>query len=379
METEIFKVASRKDLKNFIRFQLELYKGNPYWCPPLIFDELNTLGKDKNPAFEYCEAEYWLAYRDGKIVGRIAGIINKKANERWKENFVRFGWIDFIDDTEVSSKLIETVAEWGRNKGMTAIQGPLGFTDMDPEGMLVEGFEELSSLAAIYNYPYYPEHLVKLGFRKGVDWIHFDMDVPPVIPDKVSRLASIAKEKYHLRTVAAKKAKDFLPYTKNLFRMMNVAFGDLYGYAALNDRQIDLFIKQYFGFIRPEFVSLVIDDKDDVVAFGVTIPEMTAALQKCNGRLFPFGFIHLFRALKKNDSIHMYLIGVRPDYQGRGALALVYYELHKAYLQHGIVKATTHAQLEKNLKAISIWKNYESRIYIRRRCWEKYFGNGSGS
>ena len=379
METEIRKVTTRKELKKFIGFQLELYKGNPYWCPPLILDELNTLGKDKNPAFETCEAEYWLAYRDSKIVGRIAGIINHKANERWKENFVRFGWIDFIDDFEVSSKLIETVVEWGRSKGLTAIQGPLGFTDMDPEGMLIEGFEELSSLAAIYNYRYYPEHMVRLGFGKGVDWIHFDIDVPQEIPEKVSRTAGIVKEKYHLRTVHAKKAKDFLPYTKKMFRMLNDAFEDLYGYAALNDRQIDLFIKQYFGFVRPEFVSLVIDDKDDVIAFGVTIPDLTHALQKCNGRLFPFGFIHLYRALKKNNAVHMYLIGVRPDYQGRGVLALVYYELHKAYLKHGIVKTTTHAQLENNLKAISIWKNYDSRIYIHRRCWEKHFNSNNGS
>ena len=373
MDTEIRKVTSRKELKKFIRFHLELYKGNSYWCPPLIFDELNMLSKDQNPAFEYCEAEYWLAYRDTKIVGRIAGIINNRANKRWNENFVRFGWIDFIDDLEVSSKLIETVTEWGRSKGMAKIQGPLGFTDMDPEGMLIEGFEEPSSLTAIYNYPYYPEHMVKLGFGKGADWVHFDMNVSPVIPEKVSRSAAIAKEKYHLRTVPAKKAKDFLPYTKKMFRMMNEAFDDLYGYAAIGEKQIDLYTKQYFGFIRPEYVSLVIDDKDDVIAFGITIPDLTHALQKCNGRLFPFGFIHLYWALKKNDTIHMYLIGVRPDYQGRGALALVYDELHKAYLEHGIVKATTHPQLENNLKAISIWKNYDSRIYTRRRCWEKHF------
>lgn len=373
MDTEIHKVTSRKELKKFIRFQLELYKGNSYWCPPLIFDELNMLSKDQNPAFEYCEAEYWLAYRDNKIVGRIAGIINSRANKRWNENFVRFGWIDFIDDLEISSKLIETVTEWGRSKGMTRIQGPLGFTDMDPQGMLIEGFEEPSSLGAIYNYPYYPEHMIKLGFGKGADWVHFDMNVPPVIPEKVSRSAAIAKEKYHLRTVPAKKTKDFLPYTKKMFRMMNEAFDNLYGYAAIGEKQIDLYTKQYFGFIRPEYVSLVIDEKDDVIAFGITIPDLKHALQKCNGRLFPFGFIHLCRALKKNDTIHMYLIGVRPDYQGRGALALVYDELHKAYLEHGIVKATTHPQLENNLKAISIWKNYDSRIYLRRRCWEKQF------
>jgi hypothetical protein len=339
----------------------------------LIFDELNTLRKDKNPAFEYCEAEYWMAFRDGKIVGRIAGIINHKANERWNEKFVRFGWIDFIDDPEVSLKLVDTVSEWGRSRGLDAIQGPLGFTDMDPEGMLVEGFEELSSLAAIYNYPYYVAHMEKMGFVKGADWVHFEMEVPPVIPDKVVRSAVIARDKYHLTTVKARKSKDLLPYTKKMFRMLNEAFDELYGYAAIGDRQIDLYIKQYFGFIRPEYVSLVIDEKDDVIAFGVTIPDLTHALQKCRGRLFPFGFLHLFRALKSNVAIHMYLIGVRPDYQGRGALALVYHDLQKAYIDNGITRATTHAQLKNNLKAISIWKNYDARVYTRRRCWEKHF------
>ena len=212
MEIEIRRVTSPKELKKFIRFQLELYKGNPYWCPPLIFDEINTLDKRKNPAFEYCEAEYWLAYRDDKIVGRIAGIINNKANQQWNENFVRFGWIDFIDDPEVSSRLIETVSEWGRNKGMTWIQGPLGFTDMDPEGMLIEGFEELSSMAAIYNFPYYPDHMVRMGFGKGADWVHFTVNIPKEFPDKITRSVALVKEKYHLRTLQAKKSKDLIPY-----------------------------------------------------------------------------------------------------------------------------------------------------------------------
>lgn len=373
MDLEIRKVTTNRELKKFIRFQLDLYKGNPYWCPPLVFDEMNTLRKDKNPAFDYCDAEYWIAYRDGKIVGRVAGIINRKANERWNEKFVRFGWIDFIDDAKVSEKLIQTVVEWGRSKGMDAIQGPLGFTDMDPEGMLIEGFEELSSLAAIYNYSYYPEHMVRMGFGKGADWVHFTMDVPAAVPEKIVRMARIAEQKYHLRPVPAKKAKDFLPYTTKMFRMLNDAFDELYGFAAIGEKQIELYVKQYVGFIRPEYVSLVIDEKEDVVAFGITIPDLTHALQKCNGSLFPFGFIHLLRALKKNDSIHMYLIGVRPDYQGKGALAMVYNDLNQAYIDNGIKTATTHSQLDDNLKAISIWKNYDSRVYSRRRCWEKQF------
>jgi GNAT superfamily N-acetyltransferase len=240
---------------------------------------------------------------------------------------------------------------------------------MDPEGMLIEGFDEIASLAAIYNYPYYPAHMVKLGFIKAADWLQFDIAVPPEVPEKIVRSAKIVREKYHLHCLHTRKSKDFLPYTKKMFRMLNEAFDELYGFAALSDEQIDLFIKQYFGFIRPEFVSLVLDEKEDVIAFGVTIPDLANALQKANGRLFPFGFYHLLRALRKNDTIHMYLIGVRPDYQGKGALALIYEQLNEAYVRNGIIRATTHAQLEDNHKAISIWKNYEGRIYCRRRCW----------
>jgi len=368
MSVEIYRISSPSDLLKFIKFPFSLYKDNQFWCPPLIFDEINTLGI-KNPAFEYCEAEYWLALRDGKVVGRVAGIINPRANTRWGEELVRFGWIDFIDDFEVSAALIGTVKAWGKSKGMSGIHGPLGFTDMDPEGMLVEGFNEVASLAAIYNYPYYPEHMVKLGFGKAADWLHFDIVVPPEVPEKIVRSAKIVREKYKLRVLEAKSAKDFMPYTKKMFRMLNEAFDELYGYAALSDKQIELFIKQYFGFIRKEFVSLVIDENDDVVAFGVTIPDLARALQKAKGRLFPFGFLHILKALKKNDTIHMYLVGVRPDYQGKGALALVYEHLTDAYIRHGITRATTHAQLEDNHKAISIWKNYEGRVYCRRRCW----------
>jgi hypothetical protein len=373
MNIEIRKVETGRDLKKFINFQYELYEGNKFWCPPPRFDEYNTLHKKKNPAFAYCEAEYWIAYRGNKRVGRVAGIINHRANQRWNHLQVRFGWIDFIDDPAVSEALILTVTDWGKEHGMTGIHGPLGFTDMDPEGMLVEGFDEYSSLSAIYNYPYYPLHMEHMGFTKAVDWIQFMIRVPSEIPDKISRTAAWVAEKYGLRMIRAKRSKELLPWARKMFEMQNQAFNDLYGYAALSEAQMDLYTKQYFGFIRPEFVSFVADRNDDIVAFGVTIPELTKALQKANGRLFPFGFIHLLKALRHNDTIHMYLIGVRPDYQGRGALAMIYHDLHKAFLDHGIAITTTHAQLEENFKAISIWKNYENRIYVRRRCFAKEF------
>jgi GNAT superfamily N-acetyltransferase len=368
-EIEVRQVKNRKDLKQFVDFPFQLFKGHPYWCPPLKFDEINTLRKDKNPAFDYCEAEYWIAYRDGKPVGRIAGIINRNEIERWNVKLVRFGWIDFIDDPEVSRSLIETVLHWGKSKGMTGMHGPLGFTDMDPEGMLIEGFDEISSLSGIYNFPYYMDHMEKLGFRKSVDWIQFEIKIPTEVPEKVERMTRIVLQKYDLHMLKPRTSKEILPYATKMFTMYNTAFNDIYGFTALTKKQMDYYTKLYFDFIRPEFVSMIIDGQDDVVGFGITIPSLSKALQKAKGSLFPFGFIHLLRALRKNDIIHMYLIGVRPDYHGKGLLALVYHELNKNYLKAGIKLARTHPQLEENFKAISIWKNYDSRINIRKRCW----------
>jgi hypothetical protein len=367
------QVSNHKELKQFVDFPFGLYRDNPYWVPPLKFDELNTLRKDKNPAFDYCEAEYWIAYRDGIPVGRIAGIINHNECARWNTRHVRFGWIDFTDDPEVSALLINTVAQWGTAKGMTGIHGPLGFTDMDPEGMLTEGFDQVSSLAAIYNFPYYNDHMVRLGFRKATDWVQFEIKVPAEIPEKVERMTKIVLQKYDLHLLHARKAKEIRPYAHKMFSMYNDAFRDLYGFTPLSEKQKELYTQQYFGFIRPEFVSLVLNPDDDVVGFGVTMPSLSLALQRAKGSLWPFGFIHLMRAMRKNDTIHMYLIGVRPDYQGKGILALIYHELTKAYIDAGIKTALTHPQLEENFKAISIWKNYEGRVNIRRRCWIKDF------
>lgn len=366
---EVRQVAGRKDLKRFVDYPFALFKGNVFWVPPLKFDEINTLRKDKNPAFEYCEAEYWLAYRDGSPVGRIAGIINPREIQRWKTRLVRFGWIDFIDDPEVSRALLETVAEWGKSKGMTGIHGPLGFNDMDPEGMVIEGFDEISSLSAIYNHPYYKDHLDNLGFRKATDYVQIEVKVPAEIPAKVERLTRIVLKKYDLRLLKTRKAKEILPYANKMFAMYNDAFRDLYGFTALSQKQIDYYTKMYFGFIRPEFVSLVLDAQDEVVGFGITMPSLALALQKAKGSLLPFGFMHLLRAIRKNEIVHMYLLGVRPDYQGKGVLALIFHELHKVYVAAGIKLARTHPQLEENLRAVSIWKNYESRVSIRRRCW----------
>lgn len=367
------KVKSNRDLRRFIDFQFQLYKENPYWCPPIRMDEIQTLSRKKNPAYDFCEAEFWIALRGKKMVGRIAGIINSSANERWNEKLVRFGWIDFIDDPRVSSLLINAVIDWGKEKGMNGIHGPLGFSDMDNEGMLIKGFDEQATLASIYNYPYYVTHMERLGFTKAADWVQYEFTIPQEIPDKVERLSQLVQEKYNLKILKAKKSKELLPYAMKMFQTLNLAFNDLYGYTKLTRKQMEMYTKAYFGFIRPEFVSFVLDKEDEVVGFGISMPSLTKALRRCNGRLFPFGFSYILRAIKKNDVIDMYLNGVRPDYQGKGVNALYYNEMHKAYIRNGIRKAITNPQLEENAKALTIWKNFEGRQHITRRCWIRHF------
>lgn len=370
---EIKKVESKKDLKRFLDFQLKLYKGNKFWCPPLRMDEIQTLSRDKNPAFEFCEAEYWIAIRDNEVVGRVAGIINHKANKRWNEKLVRFGWIDFIDDISVSKALIDTVVAWGAGKAMDGIHGPLGFSDMDNEGMLIKGFDELATLASIYNYPYYVTHMEQLGFAKAVDWVQYEFKIPPTIPDKVERISQLVLEKYNLRLFKTKKAKELLPYAPKMFKTLNMAFSELYGYTELSEKQIAAYVKAYFGFVKPQYVSFVLDQNDDVVGFGISLPSLTKALQKCNGKLFPFGFIHILMAMRNNDLIDMYMNGVRPDYQSKGVNALYYNELHRAYIDGNIKIAVTNPQLEENAKALTIWKNFEGRQHLARRCWIRHF------
>jgi len=372
MELEIKLVKTHRELNRFIDFQFQLYKGNPYWCPPLRMDEIRTLRKDKNPAFAHCEAEYWIAYRGYKPVGRIAGLINHKANQRWGENLVRFGWIDFIDDQEVSGLLIATVEKWGKGKGMVGIHGPLGFSDMDNEGMLIEGFDQLAIMTSIYNHPYYQVHMERMGFVKAADWVQYEFDIPH-IPEKFEKANSLIEKRYNLHVLKTKKKKELLPYARKMFQMLNMAYDELYGFAALTDEQMDGYTKQYFGFIRPEFISFVVNEDDDIVGFGISLPNLTYALQKSNGRLFPFGWYHLLRAMKKNEIIDMYLLGVHPDYHGKGVAALFFYEMHKAYLDFGIKKAISSPQLEDNSKALSIWKNFPGRKNVLRRVWKKDF------
>jgi len=373
MDIVIKEVASKREIRDFAEFPLQLYKGNPYWVPQITADEIKLISKATNPAFEFCDAQYWLAYKDGKIVGRIGGIINHRYNEKIGKNCARFSMIDLVEDPEVAKALLQTVENWARSKGAALLHGPFGFTDMDPEGMLVEGFEELGTIATIYNYPYYPQYMEQNGYVKEIDWVEFELVPPTEIPEKVERIAQIALERNKLKVLKFKKAKDLLRYAPEIFQVLNECYQDLHGFVSLTDKQIAMYIKQYFGFVIPEYIPVVVDEQDHVVAFGITMPSLSKAFQKAKGKLFPFGFIHILRAMRNNDRVDLYLTGVRPDYQDKGVNAIMMVEMNKVYIKNKIKKVESNPELETNSKVQAQWRFFEKRQHRRRRCYIKTF------
>ena len=372
MNITIREVQTGAQLNAFIRFPYTLYKGDPYYVPPLRFDEKATLQKDKNPAFDYCEARYWLAYKGKRVVGRIAAILNKAYIEKWGNAYMRFGWIDFEDDELIAKSLIAEVENWAKEKNMKAVHGPMGFTDLDHEGMLVQGFDQLGTLAAIYNYPYYPKHIENLGYQKDADWVEYKIKLPDAVPEKLAKMAGIVERRLDLHLIKAKKAKEILPYAKDIFELINEAYSDLYGVVPLTEKQIAYYTKQYFSFIRTDFVPLVVNRDGKLVAFGITMPSLSIALQKAKGSLLPFGVVHILKALKKNKLADLYLVAIRKEYQGKGVNALLMYELTKSYLKNGIEYAESNPELELNKKVQSIWQHYDAVQHKRRRCYIKH-------
>ncbi len=375
---QIKRVETKKDLKQFIEFHYDLYKGNPYDVPNLYSDEVNTLSKDKNAAFDFCEAEYFLALKEGKIVGRVAAIINHKANEKWKKKDVRFGWIDFIDDIEVSRALFEAVEEYGRKKGMDDIVGPLGFTDMDPEGMLTWGFDKLGTMATIYNYEYYPQHMEKLGgWKKDNDYVEYYLVVPEKSPEKYTKIAEMVEKRYNLHVRKLTKKDIFQGgYGKKLFDLINLTYSDLYGFSELTDRQIDQYVKMYFPLADLNLVTVIEDgNKDNQLAgLGITIPSLSRALQKCRrGRLFPFGWWHLLRAIKfhKTDGVDLLLMGFLPEYRSKGANALLFADLIPRYVDYGFKWGETQVEMESNEGVQSQWGPLDPINHKKRRCYRR--------
>lgn len=376
---EIKKVESRRDLCKFIDFHNELYKGNPYHVPNLYFDEMNTFRKDKNAAFDFCEAEYFMAYRDGKAVGRVAAIINHSANKKWERESVRFGWIDFVDDIEVSKALLKAVEDYGKSKGMKEIVGPLGFTDMDPEGMLLYGYDQLGTQATAYNYPYYPEHMDRMGgWEKDNDYVEYKLYVPEEMPEKYATIAKMIQKRYNLQVKKLKRNEIYGEngYGKKIFDVVNETFKDLYGYSKLTDRQIEQYVKMYLPMADLDLITIIEDwntPDHKVVGVGISIPSLARALQKCGGKLFPFGWWHILRALKyhKTEVVDLLLVGVLPEYRQKGANALLFYDLIPHYQRLGFKWGETHVEMETNMKVQGQWQYLNREIHKRRRCYKK--------
>ena len=380
-QIEIKCVTDKRGLDTFIQLHYDLYRGNQFDAPNLYRDEVNTLSRDKNSAFDFCEAEYFLAYRDGKVVGRVAAIINHRYNEQWQRPCVRFGWLDLIDDAEVMRALLNAVEEYGKQKGMKEIIGPLGFTDMDPEGMLTYGFDQLGTMATLYNYEYYPRLMEQMeGYEKDNDYVEYKVFVPESgMPEKMKRVAELTMERYNLHVRKLTKQDIFGPekYGHRVFEVINKTFGHLYGYSQMSEKQIDEYVDMYFKFIELDLICVIEDwntPNHDCIGVGITIPSLTKALQKCrNGRLWPFGWWHIIRALKfkKTDVVDCLLIGVLPEYRAKGANALLFYDLIPIYQKYGFKWGETHVEMETNGKVQSQWMYFDHEQHKRRRCYKK--------
>ena len=369
MTIQVKAVSSKKEMKTFVRFANRLYKGNRYYVPTMPSDDMATFDKGHNGAFAFSEAELYLAYKDGEVVGRVAAIINNKANETWGVKQVRFGWFDFIDDMEVSGSLLDAVIAFGRKHGMTQIVGPLGFTDFDPEGMLVEGFDRISTMTLSYNHPYYPEHMKKHGYTKETGWLENRIIIPEALPEKFNRVADLVHQKYNLKVLKLTTSEiNKLGYGRKFFHLINKTYCDLYGFSLLSDKQIDDFVDTHLTLIDTRMLTLIEDENGELIAGGVSMPSIAEALQKCRGELLPFGWWHLLKAMfwKRSDTVELLLIGVLPEWQRKGVVALLFQDLVKVYNELGFKYAETNAMLENNLKIQSMFDSFEREIHKRR-------------
>lgn len=367
------KDSDRSLKKAFVKFPIKLYKGCPYYVPPLIMDELDTLNIKKNPAFDFCEMQLFLAYKNNKIVGRIAVIINKNANKIWNKQEARFSFVDFIDDDEVVDALFDTAHKWAKSKGMDSVIGPMGFTDLDPEGLLIKGFEKVSTMATKYSFPYYETQIERLGYVKDADWKEFIIPVPSEVPERHQRIANIVAARFGLKLLKFEGYNQVKPYVSKLFTCLNEAYKPLYGFSPLTQRQIDHYVKMYVPLLRWDIVQIIIkEETDEVVGFGIGIPSLSSALQKSKGKLFPFGWFHLLKALKskRNPTLDLMLMGVSPEYQGKGVNALIFSNFIPAAHNSGFKFAESNPELEMNNKMVSLWDGFEAENHKVRRAYK---------
>ena len=374
MALEIRKIGTKCELKKFIQFANDLYADCPYYCPPLFFDEMNCFDPKHNPALEVSEYQLWMAYRDNKPVGRIAGIINRKANEKWGFKHARFGWFDFIDDLEVSKALLDTVAAWGKERGMDAINGPVGFTDFDHEGLLLEVYEYLAPMASLYNYPYYVRHFEAYGLTKEADWIEIQVYPPKTVPERLDRIANIVKERSHVRVDKVKNSRELVrKYGIEYMDVIDEAYQKLYNFQPMTIAQKNYYKNMYFPILNFDFVTIVVNEKDEIVGVGLGMPDISNALRKCGGKLFPFGWYHILKALKAKqiDTFNLLLIAVRPDYQNTGVNALFFQDQIPLMAKYGMKRLETTSILETNTKNIANFTQFDHKQHKRRRAYIK--------
>ncbi len=373
MIIEVKEVKSKSDLRKFVNFYTTLYLKSDYSSFPLHFDELQTLLKKKNPAHKYCKAKYWMAYNDGKPIGRIAAII--KDNELSVDNkpIGRFGWFDFIDDKEVSSALMNTALNWIKKHGVNIVHGPFGFTDLDRQGMLIEGFDRMGTFATLYNYSYYIEHMQALKFNKSIDWVEYEINTKNLSVDRIYEIANYAAQKYGFRLVGLSSRKELKKYINDVFNLLNKAYVDLYGFTKLSEEQIKHYAKMFINLVKLDFISLVVDENNKLIGFGIAMPSFTEASRKAKGELLPFGWYHFFKALKKNNTLDLYLVAVDPEYQSKGVNALLISYTAKKAVDFGILRAETNIELENNSKVQNMWHLFDRTLHKRRRCYIKEF------
>jgi GNAT superfamily N-acetyltransferase len=364
-------------MRAFVKLRIDLYRDSPYAVPPLYMDEMTTLDPKKNPAFQFCEAQCFMAFDGEKPVGRICAMVNRRANEIWKNLSGRFGFVDFIDDPAVSRALFAAAEDWLRSRGMHAIHGPLGFTDLDQEGMLIEGFDQMGTMATLYNHPYYPQHMEKMGYVKDADWVEYRIRIPEVAPERMRRISELVLKKYKLRIVKYSSQKQLIKdgWVQKLFELVNDSYSHLYGFTPLTQAQIDYYTKLYIPMLNLNYLVLVVNEANDLVCFGVTLPSLSAALRKAQGKLFPFGVFHLLKGLKlRNPVIDCLLIAVRRDYQNKGVNALIFYDIIPHTRRAGAVWAESNPELATNAKVQSQWEDFEHVNHKRRRAFVKELG-----
>ena len=374
MAVQIKTVITKSDFKTFARFANKLYKGSKYYVPSMPMDDLETFDRNKNAAFEFSEAEFYLAYKDGKPVGRVAAIVNNKANQTWNVKQVRFGWFDFIDDLEVSKALLDAVIAFGKSKGMNQIAGPLGFTDFDPEGMLVDGFDRICTMALFHNHPYYPEHMKKHGYVKETGWLEYRLTIPAEVPERLKKLSQVVLERYNLKLVKKTKAQVKREnYGQKIFELINQTYSGLYGFSLLSPKQIDQFVDTYLSVINMNLLAFIEKQEGELIGAAITMPSIAKALQKCNGEIFPFGWWHLLKAMywKPTDTLELLLIGVRPDYQNKAINSVLCVDIMENCHKMGFKYAETNANLEDNTKIQAMWASFEKEQHKKRWIFAK--------